>query len=152
MNQRIKTFIDSHGPSLYGLNWQFYLNEDKAAAMTEEVLAMALQGLLGPREEFLSESARPQPQQKDELKVRLKLFKSAYQIFERSPSVGPTLASGRSHWGRLGAFERSALFLKHKHSLSYADMAIVYQVSPGHLISTVHQSRSFLLEGRSDIC
>lgn len=149
MNKRIKTFIDSHGPSLYGLNWQFYLNEEKAVAMTEEVLAMALQGLLGPREEFLSDFQEP-PQQVDQLKARLKLFKSAYQVFERSPSAVFSKANG--HWSRLGALERSVLFLKHKHSMSYADMADVYQVSAGHLISVAHQARSFLLEGRSDIC
>lgn len=144
MSKLIKSFVDTNSPSLYSFNWQLYLDEDQASKITQEILSLFLQSL-GPRLDELKEGSR-----EGLLKTQIKLFKSSYELYENSHEVNITPDYGR--WSRLGALERSVLFLKHKCFLSYKDMENIYQTPAATLISTTHQAREFLLEGRSDLC
>lgn len=145
MNKQIKSFVDSYSPSLYSFNWQLYLDEQRASKMTEEALTLFLQALA----ENLTELEGFNKDRR--FLAQLKLFKSSYELFLNSHEVsGPH--QDYEYWSRLGALERSALFLKHKCSLSYKDMENIYQIPAATLINSTHQAREFLLEGRRDLC
>jgi|GEM_PF-4874731 hypothetical protein len=143
MNKLIKNFIDSHSSVVYSFNWHLYLDEVMAERMTQEVFALFLQSQRADVGELKETDGATQ------LRIQLKLFHRSYDLYLSSlKSQG---AQELNRWAQLRPIERSALFLKHKCSLSYKDMQGIYSVPASSIIGSIHQAREFMLEGREDL-
>ena len=143
MNKLIKNFIDSYSSVVFNFNWHLYLDEVMADRMTQEVFALFLQSSRVDVEELKEADGETN------LRVQLELLHKSYDLFLASLKSQGSLELNR--WSQLKPIERSALFLKHKCSLSYKDMQGIYSVPASSIIGSIHQAREFMLEGREDL-
>ena len=114
-----------------------------ADRMTQEVFALFLQSSRVDVEELKEADGETN------LRVQLELLHKSYDLFLASLKSQGSLELNR--WSQLKPIERSALFLKHKCSLSYKDMQGIYSVPASSIIGSIHQAREFMLEGREDL-